>query len=656
MNSKRSLLGTALMVASLAGATALAACGSNTAQTKSADGTVTLTSLPTSQVFVDGAVKGTTPLTLTLPSGDHKVVLKADGFVDASHTVAVKPGVRTIEYSLTAIDSEDPRVIGLLAKDLGFEIPPAEEIQVHRGAAKESIAVILWPQGDVRKTGLGTFRLDVSDSSNNNGVLRFKHGKTILYERPFNPDQLVTWEPIPAEVIAGVSKGDKITWGLYFDGPKSPKDITATFEIVDKPQVDSAMAKIDTNKAYQRQDALSRELLKGETLQNYRLYTEAMAKYVEILMADPNTWLPFRGMVASLRRMGAEESSLYAELAQFVQGKGQNGGRGASTGLGEIPNGLKMGNKPTLVTYNEGLARATEKAAHAGDKTGPATVAPVVSDSDATGEESTTSVPVVSSRLMELNDARLHATATEERARALQAALDYSNTAQANAHAAIEKQKAAQAALDALLASPVAPGDPGDTAYAQAVEDARKAVAAADDAVAQAQLTAQEAMANAPTQDEVDMARREADNAKHIANQLAEQFAAEGGVVPTGEPGPGPDGPAHVGEVDAPADVPGVAPGQNTSPSPEQAAINLAGAQERLATFQAQAAGAQTAQANAQAAFEAAVAGGDPDVIQMAQNNLNLANEALQQANQKVQGAQALVQKILQQIAGMGPH
>jgi hypothetical protein len=682
MNGKRALLRVALAAATLAGATTLAACGSEGTQAKAADGTVTLTSLPSAQVFVDGQVKGTTPLTLALSAGEHKLVLKADGFADESQSLVVKGGApASIEVNLAANDPEDPRVIAALARGIGFEVAPAEEILVHRGSAKEALAVILWPQGDVRKSGLTTFRIDVSDAYSDDGVLRFKLGKKVLYERDFKPEQLISWEPLPAEVIATVGKGDKVTWGLFFDGARAPKDVTAVFEVVERPQADEALKKIDTNKAYLRQDPLSRELLKGEALQNYRLYTEAMAKYIEILVADPETWLPFRGMVASLRRMGAEESSLYVELSQFVSGKGQ-AKTGGPTGLGQVPNGLRQGLDKKLIAHNEAVAGRPKSALgpHGSVPAKSTPAGPAGTGGLGGGEES------AEDAAKKALDELFHR-ALEAQARASQAQQDARNALSAfnqmkMAHQLAEQfkakamdlaqqQAAAAAALDALVAGGAVPGDP---AYDAAQEKLTYLTKIAKEAAQAYQAASQ----NLPSPGEMLAAEEAAKAAQEHADQLAAgaaairaQLQAAGVTMPVGDPtqpptpydpvaptpppggGPTPvggGGPATAGgPVPAGGGPVPVGPGpfgplgpETPHMTPAQWTAKLTEAQNRVAQTTAAVDAARSQMNHAEQLYQFAVATSAPDLIEK--------KKAFEEAAQNLAKAQELASKAQQQL------
>ncbi len=60
------------------------------------------------QVIVDGEVRGTSPLTLTLPAGEHRIALSAAGFTPYSETLTLEAG-REATY---APDLDDVEVAG----------------------------------------------------------------------------------------------------------------------------------------------------------------------------------------------------------------------------------------------------------------------------------------------------------------------------------------------------------------------------------------------------------------------------------------------------------------------------------------------------------------------------------------------------------------
>ena len=61
------------------------------------------------RVTVDGAVSGSSPLTVTLPAGEHRVVLSADGFAPISTTIQLAAG-QTANYSPSLQDLVAPKV------------------------------------------------------------------------------------------------------------------------------------------------------------------------------------------------------------------------------------------------------------------------------------------------------------------------------------------------------------------------------------------------------------------------------------------------------------------------------------------------------------------------------------------------------------------
>jgi len=71
----------------------LGACGSKgDDDVAGATANVTFTSSPNADIWIDGKAGGTTPLTLALSAGSHKIAMKRNGFVEVSQALAVEAG------------------------------------------------------------------------------------------------------------------------------------------------------------------------------------------------------------------------------------------------------------------------------------------------------------------------------------------------------------------------------------------------------------------------------------------------------------------------------------------------------------------------------------------------------------------------------------
>jgi hypothetical protein len=89
------------------------------------------------QVMVDGEVRGASPLTLTLPAGEHRIALSAAGFTPFSETVTLEAG-REATYAPDLEDVEPPAV--KIAMD-AFQVPWQGQTHV-RAVATDNAGVL----------------------------------------------------------------------------------------------------------------------------------------------------------------------------------------------------------------------------------------------------------------------------------------------------------------------------------------------------------------------------------------------------------------------------------------------------------------------------------------------------------------------------------
>jgi len=205
-----------------------------------ASGTLEVASLPKAEVSIDGKVVGETPLTRTVAAGAHQIVVRSKAFLDRKAAVRVDAGQTTkLDYVLEASDPTDPLALVKLAR--AFEVGAWSEIGApqaeHRGGRDEGFVTPIYPRGSVRLEDLRQYRIDVGVDFDHPGKLRFKHGSKVLFEKPFDPEELSTEAPFPAEVLKQLKPGERLTWGFY---PSKGKATTTRFKVV---KMDAHLAK-----------------------------------------------------------------------------------------------------------------------------------------------------------------------------------------------------------------------------------------------------------------------------------------------------------------------------------------------------------------------------------------------------------------------------
>ncbi|MDA1194416.1 MAG: PEGA domain-containing protein [Planctomycetota bacterium] len=295
------------------------------------------------EVWIDGTSKGRTPLVAAVDAGSHAIEFKATGFEPISETLAVEAGKNiTVKTGMTVTGDDEARVKTLLAA-LGIPEHDNLEGKVHRAAMKNGV-MLYWPQADVRKEGLATWRLEIGSDYEDDGFLVFKKGKDTLHREPFLAQSMVTEGALPATVIEALKRGATITWGVEFED-KRKKDVLASFKVVDGKPLDRKLDKLMDRSVFRRADDLERELAKIELKRNYRFYTEALTDAMSVLNTWPETQLADKVIVDSLQRLDLKESMLYVAIMSRVGSSGREGAKakaaaggakGAASGLGDV--------------------------------------------------------------------------------------------------------------------------------------------------------------------------------------------------------------------------------------------------------------------------------------------------------------------------------
>ena len=339
-----------MILVALVAALPLAACGGETA-TVVESAHLSITATPAAKVTIDGKEHGTTPLKVEVAPGAHDIELTAEGFAPVSERVEVVKGeTQAIEHFL-ALASVDGSGITEVAKELGIEFEPFEAPTPHRGGSDE-VFTQYWPRGKVRMDALRSFRIDVGESYGDDvplATLVFKKGKKVLHKiDEFDPATTITVADFPKEVLKQLKPGTSFSWGLEFDRRHKKFTEDVKVSVVGKSEdkkVTKAVEKIRNKKYFKRQDPVVQATLLAQTLENKRLYTEALLAYLSILEQNPGVTSPFRGVVQTLRRMKLDKSAMFDVASQFVGGKGR-----AKSGAIAQPGIAGYGPSPSAMT------------------------------------------------------------------------------------------------------------------------------------------------------------------------------------------------------------------------------------------------------------------------------------------------------------------
>ena len=319
MTRNQRWVGQTVGVAILAAGLLATGCDARGGGEGNANSTVNLSSLPAAEAWVDGKAAGSTPLAVPLAPGRHELVFKQTGFAEHRQTLDVAAGaVASVDATLQPVDPMDPDALRLVAAAYGVTVEPFRAPEVHRGAASIGGVALLYPRNDVRKEGLAGYRIDVTPAYEGGGWLEFRKGKTSLHREPFEPDTLVNAASLPTSVRDALKSGDTVTWGVYFTDARKP--ITAQFEIVAKPAATKKLADLASDRRLALQPAVLRQQLEAEVLQNYRLYSEALVRLLDIRAADKDSTAPYGGIVSCLRRLDLEDTALFTEASSKAVG------------------------------------------------------------------------------------------------------------------------------------------------------------------------------------------------------------------------------------------------------------------------------------------------------------------------------------------------
>jgi hypothetical protein len=177
--------------------------------------TLTIRTYPAAEVFLGEERLGTTPLETTVRPGRYKLVLRSKGFRDWVDDVRLKPGgTWSFERTLIA-DPGDPHAREYLAGR--YQIVMAEIQQIDRtrsGGLGDRIAP-LYPCGNVRPQDVDDLRIDIGPDWDATGTLEIRAGGAVLYAAKFDPENLSTVMPVPAEAKAALKPGDDFEWGFF---------------------------------------------------------------------------------------------------------------------------------------------------------------------------------------------------------------------------------------------------------------------------------------------------------------------------------------------------------------------------------------------------------------------------------------------------------
>lgn len=296
----------------------LTACGQEKpaspegAQSPPAQAKLQLAARPAAEVQLNGKVVGKTPLTLDCEPGKHEVVLKAEGFLDYRAELEVASGATAqIDRDLVVRDATDPLVLSQVAREFELELEGLDELERHRGAGDDDAVWVLYPRDNLRIDDLNKFRIDVGVEFEAEGTLEFRKGSKVLYSAAFDPEELTTVAPIPAEVVEILEKkGGTVTWGFY---PKKGKAITEKFKVVKR---DASLAKRleSMDKRMASQPEVVQHQLRAQLYLNKKYFVAAMNEAQLAIEKAESAPQAVAILTAAARRMKLTKTPIWSEI------------------------------------------------------------------------------------------------------------------------------------------------------------------------------------------------------------------------------------------------------------------------------------------------------------------------------------------------------
>jgi hypothetical protein len=241
---------------------------------------------------------------------------------------------------IAAVDPADVTGYDAWLKANGLEAPEVS-LSGHRGGGGEATTWPLLPRGDVRLDGLTVWRLEVDLDSYDpaaGGVLEFRKGKDVLWRDSvaFDPKEMrIVQGGLPKSVLDAVKVGDTVAWGIAFE--KQPKrSMLGEFKVVNKPSAAKQIDRIENDRQNARQSPKVKALGRGQALLNNSLYAEALLTYMELAVGtgdDPIVQEAGYRIVECMRRLGLDESPLYADAMALAGARKGKRNPGANTGV-----------------------------------------------------------------------------------------------------------------------------------------------------------------------------------------------------------------------------------------------------------------------------------------------------------------------------------
>lgn len=275
--------------------------------TPASPGRLHVETVPTAEIWIDGASAGLSPVDVQLAPGQTSaaVEVRLGGFEPERADVEVAGGDTTnVTYHLKASEADDREVLQLLASQHELWIEPLPEPTADRGEGDDKPVQLIYPRGQLTPTDLADFRIDFGSEAPKAGWVRFtKQGKPFFEHEYQTPETGVMIRSVPQDVQTNLKPGDQITWGFF---PLKGEATTGTFEVVDK-DVSAVIAAMKKGLSGQPEAAVVH--LIAQVYTDAGLHYAAHRTAMNTIKSGKAALRPWAVVLSSLERMGAPKAA-----------------------------------------------------------------------------------------------------------------------------------------------------------------------------------------------------------------------------------------------------------------------------------------------------------------------------------------------------------
>ncbi len=276
---------------------------------------LTIRTFPGGEVAVNGAVRGDSPWSGDLDSGEHEIVVTHDRFTTYREKISLEPGqTMSLDVPLKPRDPFDRTALAMVMEAHGIEAPlPEGEVMRMRGGGLEPDApwtervVALAPRGAVTRAGTGLkLRSLVAIRLSMLEITEIPGGRRV-HQMPLSLEIGDNVADLPADVLSSLRLDKRYRMTLTQSGERAP--LTWEFRLTDGRGYAAQMASYP--------DSVRREphirLLVANSLLEAGFFGEGFEAASALADAHPDRELPRRLALMALEGLVLGDSFVYRE-------------------------------------------------------------------------------------------------------------------------------------------------------------------------------------------------------------------------------------------------------------------------------------------------------------------------------------------------------